>query len=148
MSHGSLLGKDGSANARLKDRLDELKAEECDSLTENMEIGRQKGDAAQRKANMSSIVDIATEARAIQDYLSRAAYGSLGKGTCPMQQGQQQKPQQQQLQQQLQQQRPHSSLNIMQRSGGAQSSLHTPSSADVSKGGKDMEDNKASSFCT
>ncbi len=28
MSHGSLLGKDGSANARLKDRLDELKAEE------------------------------------------------------------------------------------------------------------------------
>ena len=91
-------------NARLKDRLDELKAEECDLLTENMELGRQKGDAARRKANLSMIDDIATEARSIQDYLSRAAWQPRERHLP--QQGQQQKPQQQH------QQRPHSSLNI------------------------------------
>ena len=102
MSHGSLLGKDDSADARLKDRLDELKAEECDLLTENMELGRQKGDAARRKANLSAIEDIAAEARSLQDYLSRAAWQPRAR---PLpQQEQQQKPQQQQPHPPLQQQ--------------------------------------------
>ncbi len=41
-------------NARLKARWDELQAEERALLTENMELGRQKGDAARRKANLSN----------------------------------------------------------------------------------------------
>ncbi len=89
-------------DARLRARLDELKAAERAFLTENMELGRQKGDAARRKANLSAIDDIATETRSMQDYLSRAAWQPRERHLP--QQEQQQKPQQQQPQPPLQQQ--------------------------------------------
>ncbi len=83
-------------DARLKARFDELQAEERALLTENMELGRQKGDAARRKANLSAIEAIATEARSLQNYLSRAAWQPRERHLP--QQEQQQKPQQQQPQ--------------------------------------------------
>ncbi len=65
MSHGSLLGKDDRSaydlfrkDARLRARLDELKAEERILLTANMVLGRQKGNAARRKANLLTIDDM------------------------------------------------------------------------------------------
>ena len=73
---------------RLKARFEELKAEEGDLLIENMELAREKGDAARRKAIMSRIEDIATEANAIQSYLSRAAWQPRGR-QLPQQEQQQ-----------------------------------------------------------
>jgi hypothetical protein len=89
-------------DAHFRARLVELKEAERALLTENIFIGRQKGDAARRKANLSAIEDIAAEARSLQDYLSRAAWQPRER---PLpQQEQQQKPQQQQPQPPLQQQ--------------------------------------------
>jgi hypothetical protein len=61
-------------DAHFRARLDELREAEraLKLLTANISIGRGKGEAAQRKANLLAIEDIAAEARSLQDYLDRA----------------------------------------------------------------------------
>ena len=132
--HGSLLGKDGSAHDFFRARLDALEEEEDHLLTESISLGNTR--RATWHARMSSRLRSTRSKRtaAPADQSLATIRGSIGSSRC------------------------EDGLSAAaaapplfanhQRSGGAQSPLHTPSSADVSKGGKDMEDNKASSFCT
>jgi hypothetical protein len=81
-----LLAEDPDAHFRA--RLDELREAERALLTANISIGRGKDEAAQRKANLLAIEDIAAEARSLQDYLARAAWhAASGKAPAPARTG-------------------------------------------------------------
>jgi hypothetical protein len=58
MSHGSLLGKDGSAYNFFRARFDALTAEESRLLRDTIKLGTSKSDAARRRAIMARIEDI------------------------------------------------------------------------------------------